>query len=161
MAMATPHGARGGAWPSTVCVHQAVCWCWAPHTAAALGLMWGPRQWPRTVHKDVMAGGKPKVSKGSSPEVTYFILETLMLSEEGILCTWTCTDTVGLLWPLKAHSFHEHFSNAKKVSKLTRNKAAFRQEKWHVLTLLGSWQLSRVEFNIRKCQQTGFLLLSH
>lgn len=84
-----------------------------------------------------MAGGKPKALL-CSLEVTCFILETLMLSEGGMLCIWTCTDTVGLLWPLKAHTFHEHFSNAKKVSKLTRNKTAFRQEKWHVLTFPGS-----------------------
>lgn len=74
-------------------------------------------------------GGNPNVSKGSSLEVTCSILETLILCEGGPLCTWTRTDIVGLLWPLKAHGFHEHFSHAKKVSKLTRNKAAFRQEK--------------------------------
>lgn len=132
-------------------------------TAAALGLRWGPQQWPQTVHEDVHGrGGSSKVSKGFSLEVTCFILETLTLSEGGTLCTWTRTDTTaGLLWPLKAHSFRERFSTAKKVSKLTRNKAAFRQEKWHVLTLLGSWQLSRVGFNIRKYQQTGFPLLNH
>lgn len=71
---------------------------------------------------------KPDVSKGSSVEVTCFILETLTLSKGGMCSTWTRIDTVGLLWLLKTHGFHEHFSTAKKVSKLTRNKAALRQK---------------------------------
>lgn len=106
-------------------------------------LAWGEGLWHESYShclsvRTCFVRGIPKVSKASLLEVSCFILETLTLSGGGVLHTQGCTKISSLAWLLKAHSSHKHFSTAKEVAKLTRNKADFTQQNQHVLILLGS-----------------------